>query len=66
MPRDITILTEADLRGRLENDSLTEDEIKLIEAERAAAEEAAKLRDEDFQLSYAVDLLKGLSAIDLK
>jgi carboxyl-terminal processing protease len=58
--------SEADLRGRLENDSLTEDEIKLIEEERTAAEEAAKLRDEDFQLSYAVDLLKGLSAIDLK
>ncbi len=58
--------SEADLRGRLENDSLTEDEIKLIEEERAAAEEAAKLRDEDFQLSYAVDLLKGLSAIDVK
>ena len=58
--------TEADLRGRLDNDSLSEDEIKLIEEEREAAEEAAKLRDEDFQLSYAVDLLKGLSAIDLK
>jgi len=55
--------TEADLRGRLDNDSLTEDERKQIEEERAAAEEAAKLRDEDFQLSYAVDLLKGLSAI---
>ncbi len=58
--------SEADLRGRLENDSLSEDEIKLIEEEREAAEEAAKLRDEDFQLSYAVDLLKGLAAIDLK
>ncbi|MEJ1991676.1 MAG: S41 family peptidase [Maritimibacter sp.] len=55
--------SEADLRGSLNNDSLTEDEIKLIEEERAAAEEAAKLRDEDFQLSYAVDLLTGLSAM---
>ena len=55
--------TEADLRGSLDNDSLTEDEIRLIEEERAAAEEAAALRDEDFQLSYAVDLLKGLSTI---
>jgi len=53
--------SEADLRGALDNDSLTEDERKQIEEERAAAEEAAKLRDEDFQLSYAVDLLKGLS-----
>ena len=57
--------TEADLRGSLNNDSLTEDQIKLIEEERAAAEEAAKLRDEDFQLSYAVDLIKGLSTIAL-
>ncbi len=55
--------TEADLRGSLDNDSLTEDQIKLIEEERAAAEEAAELRDEDFQLSYAVDLIKGLSTI---
>ncbi len=57
--------TEADLRGSLDNDSLTEDQIKLIEEERAEAEEAAKLRDEDFQLSYAVDLIKGLSTIAL-
>ena len=56
--------SEADLRGSLNNDSLTEDERARIEEERAAAEEAAKLRDEDFQLSYAVDLLKGLSAIN--
>lgn len=55
--------TEADLRGSLNNDSLTEDEIRQIEDEREAAAEAAKLREEDFQLSYAVDLLKGLSTI---
>ncbi len=55
--------TEADLRGRLENDSLTEDERAKIEAERAAAEEAAKLREEDYQLAYAIDILKGLSVI---
>ncbi len=55
--------SEADLRGSLNNDSLTEDEIRQIEEERAAAEEAAKLREDDFQLSYAVDLLKGLSTI---
>ncbi len=57
--------TEADLRGSLDNDSLTEDEIKMIEEERAAALEAAELRDEDFQLSYAVDLIKGLSTIGM-
>lgn len=56
--------TEADLRGSLDNDSLTEDERKQIEAERAAVEEAAKLRQRDYQLAYAVDILKGLSAIE--
>jgi carboxyl-terminal processing protease len=58
--------TEADLRGRLNNDSLTEDEIRLIEEERARDEATAKLRDEDFQLSYAVDLLKGLATVAAK
>ena len=57
------IRTEADLRGSLDNDSLSEIERAQIEAERTAAEEAAKLREEDFQLAYAIDLLKGLSAI---
>ena len=58
-----TLRSEADLRGALNNDSFTEDERRKIEEERAAAEEAAKLRDEDFQLAYAIDLLKGLSKI---
>nr|WP_319248588.1 S41 family peptidase [uncultured Celeribacter sp.] len=55
--------SEADLRGALDNDSLTEDQRQKIEEERVAAEEAAKLRDDDFQLAYAIDLLKGLSKI---
>ena len=55
--------SEADLRGALNNDSLSEDEIRQIEEEQAAAEEAAKLRDEDYQLAYAVDILKGLMAL---
>lgn len=55
--------SEADLRGTLSNDSMSEDERQLLEEERARAEEAAKLRDEDYQLAYAVDILKGLSAI---
>ena len=33
------------------------------EADREKAEEAARLRDEDYQLAYAIDILKGLSAI---
>jgi carboxyl-terminal processing protease len=55
--------TEADLRGSLDNDSLTEDERKQIEEERAAALKAAELRKSDYQLAYAIDILKGLSAI---
>ena len=56
--------SEADLRGRLNNDSLSEDEIRQIEEDRAKAEAAAQLREEDYQLAYAIDILKGLSAID--
>jgi carboxyl-terminal processing protease len=55
--------TEASLRGSLNNDSLTEDEIEQIEADRAKAETAAELREEDYQLAYAIDILKGLSAL---
>ena len=56
--------SEADLRGSLNNDSLSESERTQIEEERAKAQEAANLRKEDFQLAYAIDLLKGLSAIN--
>ena len=53
--------SEADLRGVLSNDSMTEDEKKQAEEERSKAEEAAKLRLEDFQLAYAIDIIKGLA-----
>ena len=56
-------LFEADLRGSLDNDSLSEDEIRQIEEERAHAEETAKLREEDYQLAYAIDILTGLTAL---
>ncbi|WP_424928486.1 S41 family peptidase [Amaricoccus tamworthensis] len=55
--------TEADLRGSLENDSLTEDEQKILEEDRARKEETARLRNEDYQLSYAIDILRGLSVL---
>lgn len=55
--------SEADLRGSLNNDSLTEDEIRQIEEEREKAKAAADLREDDHQLAYAVDLLTGLSAL---
>lgn len=55
--------SEADLRGSLNNDSLSEDERRLIEADRAKAEASADLREEDYQLAYAIDILKGISAL---
>jgi carboxyl-terminal processing protease len=56
--------SEADLRGRLENDAISEDERRLLEEEKALAEASARLREDDYQLAYAIDLLRGLSAID--
>ena len=55
--------TEASLRGALSNDAVTEDERKQLEADQARAEETAKLREEDYQLAYAVDIIKGLSVM---
>ena len=55
--------SEADLRGSLNNDSLSEDEVQQIEADRARAEQAAELREEDYQLAYAIDILTGLNAL---
>ncbi|WP_394180034.1 S41 family peptidase [Yoonia maritima] len=55
--------SEASLRGALDNDSLTEDEIRQIEEDRARAAAAAELREDDYQLAYAIDILKGLNAL---
>ena len=59
---NIRTRSEADLRGSLNNDSLSEDEIRQIEEDRAKAEATAELREQDYQLAYAIDILKGLSA----
>ncbi len=56
--------SEADLRGSLENDSLSEDEQKTLEEDRAKREETARLRAEDYQMSYALDILHGLSVLN--
>ncbi|MDJ0993530.1 MAG: S41 family peptidase [Dinoroseobacter sp.] len=55
--------SEADLRGSLDNDSISEDERQQLLKEQQAAEDAADLRDEDYQLAYAIDILKGLNAL---
>ena len=57
------VRSEADLRGSLDNDSISSDERNLLREEEKKAEDAAKLRDEDYQLAYALDILKGLSAL---
>jgi carboxyl-terminal processing protease len=59
-PREVH---EGDLRGALSNDSLTDEERAQVEEEMARAEAAAQLREEDYQLAYAIDILKGLSAL---
>jgi len=56
--------SEADLRGRLDNDSRSEEEIRQIEEEREQADQAAALREEDYQLAYAIDILKGLTVLE--
>ncbi len=58
--------SEADLRGALNNDSLTEEERQQLEQERAEQEAMAKLRDSDFQLSYGLDILRGLNVLNAK
>ncbi|AHM03356.1 Carboxyl-terminal protease [Roseibacterium elongatum DSM 19469] len=55
--------TEASLRGALQNSTLTEDELRQREEERAEAEATARLRNEDYQLAYAIDILTGLGAL---
>ena len=54
--------SEADLRGSLTNDSMTEDERRQLQKEQEQAAEAARRRKEDYQLAYAIDILKGLTA----
>ena len=63
---DFKFRSESDLRGSLSNDSLSEDEIQQIEEDRAKAEKAAELRNADYQLAYAIDILTGLNALGPK
>ena len=58
--------TEASLRGSLTNDSLSESDKKRLEEEEKELNERAKLRRDDYQLSYAIDLLKGFSVLQQK
>ena len=59
-------LSEADLRGAISNDSITPEQKKQLQAERAQVEAQAKLREQDYQLAYAVDILHGLAVVEPK
>ncbi|MDE3238167.1 MAG: S41 family peptidase [Paracoccaceae bacterium] len=50
----------------LSNDSMTAAEKEQYLAEQKRAAEEAKLRDTDFQLAYAIDILRGLSVVNGK
>lgn len=55
--------SEADLRGSLSNDSISEDELKQLEEDRRKQEETAKKRNDDYQLAYALDILHSLAVL---
>jgi carboxyl-terminal processing protease len=55
--------SEADLRGILSNDSMTEEEKKQYKEDQEKAEAAAKLRLDDYQMAYAIDIIKGMSVL---
>ena len=55
--------TEANLKGSLKNDSLSDNDKQRLEEEERMLNEKAKLRRDDYQLSYALDLLIGFSVL---
>ncbi|MCC6007905.1 MAG: S41 family peptidase [Rhodobacteraceae bacterium] len=56
--------SEADLRGRLENDTLTEQEREMLQREVEQRERISRLRDEDYQLAFALDLISGVAVFN--
>ena len=54
-------LTEADLRGALSNDRLTDQERELLEEEKTVQSRKAERRKKDYQLSFAIDVISGLN-----
>lgn len=53
--------SESEMRGSLSNDGMTEDDRKKRADQEALHQRRLELREEDYQLSYALDLLQGLS-----
>lgn len=56
--------TESSLRGALGQEAISDDERRMMEEEERSAQEVARLRTEDYQLAYALDILRGLSAMN--
>jgi len=56
--------SEASLRGAIGAQAISDDERRMREEEERAAEQVARLRGEDYQLAYALDILRGLSAMN--
>ena len=57
--------SEASLRGSLTKE-LSETDKKRLDEEEEKLNEKAKLQREDYQLSYAIDLLRGFSVLQQK
>jgi carboxyl-terminal processing protease len=55
--------TESSLRGAI-GQQISDEERRMMEEEERAAEEVARVRGEDYQLAYALDILRGLSAMN--
>ena len=55
--------TESSLRGAI-GQQISDEERRMMEEEERTAEEVARVRAEDYQLAYALDILRGLSAIN--
>lgn len=59
MPR-----SESSLRGALGAETISDDERRMMEEEERAAQDVARLRREDYQLAYALDILRGLATMN--
>ena len=56
-----TRITEADLKGALSNDRLSDEEKKLLVKEKEIQLKKTQRRKKDYQLSFALDVISGLN-----
>ena len=56
--------SESSLRGALGVETISDDERLMMEEEERAAQEVTRLRREDYQLAYALDILRGLATMN--